>query len=215
MRALLTRRPSWSVTSQSTTLVVLPCRRTRASALISPCSTASRKLIFISIVTTREPWRGRQEGREASGRVGQHRHDAAVDHAVNLLVQIEHRHAEDGPAALGLHQLESKVVDRDCCGAGVRPLAPGRLWTIFLAASWCSRALSQHLSSSLSTPQNVVTPEPRLASNMRNIWVGPRSGNLAFRRGACNRFSVLFETVFVRLLPSGNFAGRLFHRAPL
>src|ERR1700719_5244406 len=50
MRALPTRRPSWSVTSQSTTLVVLPCRRTRASALISPCSMASRKLIFISMV---------------------------------------------------------------------------------------------------------------------------------------------------------------------
>jgi len=34
-----------------------------------------------------------------------------MDHAVDLFVQFEHGHSEHGPAALGFHELNSKVVD--------------------------------------------------------------------------------------------------------
>jgi hypothetical protein len=54
---------------------------------------------------------GGEKCSKAPGRVRQHRQDSAVDHAVNLLVQFEHGHAEDGPAALSPHQLKSEVVD--------------------------------------------------------------------------------------------------------
>ncbi len=52
-----------------------------------------------------------QEGRESSSRIGQHCQDPAVNDVMDLLVQLEHRHAEHRPAALGLFQHKSKVID--------------------------------------------------------------------------------------------------------
>jgi hypothetical protein len=52
-----------------------------------------------------------QEGRESPSRIGQHRQNPAVNDVMDLLVQLKHRHAEHRPAALGLFQHESKVID--------------------------------------------------------------------------------------------------------
>src|SRR6266446_714667 len=52
-----------------------------------------------------------QEGRESSGRIGQHCQDPAVNDVMDLLVQLEHWHAEHRPATLGLFQHKSKVID--------------------------------------------------------------------------------------------------------
>src|ERR1700731_2320627 len=52
-----------------------------------------------------------QEGRESPGRIGQHGQNPAVNNTMNLLVQIEHWHAENRPAALGLLQNKPEVID--------------------------------------------------------------------------------------------------------
>jgi hypothetical protein len=54
---------------------------------------------------------GRQESGEAARRVCKHGQNPAVDDSVNLLMPIEDRHAENGPAMFGLHQLEAEMVD--------------------------------------------------------------------------------------------------------
>ena len=52
-----------------------------------------------------------QEGCESPGRIGQHSQNSAVNDAMDLLMQIEHGHPENCPAALGLLQNKPEVVD--------------------------------------------------------------------------------------------------------
>jgi hypothetical protein len=55
-------------------------------------------------------WR-REKGREPAGGVRQCCQDSPVNHAVDLLVQIEHRHGKHDPPTLGLPEPEAEVVD--------------------------------------------------------------------------------------------------------
>jgi hypothetical protein len=92
-----------------------------------------------------------------------------VDHTMNLLVQIKHRHAENGPAMFGFHQLESKVVDRMAVTQPFgRPCQVGfGQFSSRLHGVGCPlRSIGALLPS--PTTQNDVTLEPRRASNMRH-----------------------------------------------
>jgi hypothetical protein len=52
-----------------------------------------------------------QEGCESPGCIGEHSQNPTVNDAMDLLVQIEHGHPENCPAALGLLQNKPEVVD--------------------------------------------------------------------------------------------------------
>ena len=54
---------------------------------------------------------GGKECRKATGRVGKHRYDPAMNHAMDLLVQFQYGHTKDHPAPFGFHQLEAEMVD--------------------------------------------------------------------------------------------------------
>jgi len=106
-----TKRPSLvGLHRKSTTLVVLPAAKTRASALISPCfDRFEGKLIFISIVANMRaglPERARKGRRSLLPCRPSHRHDPAVDDPMNLLI-VDQALAwlNHCPAAFGLSQV--------------------------------------------------------------------------------------------------------------
>ena len=54
----------------------------------------------------------RKKSGKSSCRIGQHCQNTAVNHSMNLLVQVQHRHAENRMASLGLFQHKAEMVDR-------------------------------------------------------------------------------------------------------